>query len=147
MPGFSGCHGCLDGFIIAHFTEKDHVRTLAEGGAQRNQVTFRICTDFTLADDAFVMSVHLLLFLLSFLLFVLLFFCIASCENRLSGIGSPVGGSDGFPRQDFRRKFCQGFRIRPGIRFRTSSGIGFGIGFRSNGRTGGIYIPHIISLM
>ena len=53
MPGFSGCHGCLDGFIIAHFTEKDHVRTLAEGGAQRNQVTFRICTDLSLADDAF----------------------------------------------------------------------------------------------
>lgn len=59
MPGFSGCHGCLDGFIIAHFTEKNHVRTLAEGGAQRNQVTFRICTDFSLADDAFVMSVQI----------------------------------------------------------------------------------------
>ena len=64
MPGFSGCHGCLDGFIIAHFTEKDHIRTLAESGTQRNQVTFRICTDFSMADDAFVMSVHLLLFLL-----------------------------------------------------------------------------------
>ena len=64
MPGLGGSHGSLDRFVITHFTEKDHVRTLAEGGAQRDQVTFRICTDFSLVDDAFVMSVHLLLFLL-----------------------------------------------------------------------------------
>ena len=42
MTGFGSCHGSLDGFVITHFAKKDHIRALAQCGAQGYQIAFCI---------------------------------------------------------------------------------------------------------
>ena len=58
MTGFGSCHGSLDGFVITHFAKKDHIRALAQCGAQGYQIAFCICADLTLADNTFIMAVQ-----------------------------------------------------------------------------------------
>ena len=57
MSGFSSSHGSLDSLVVTHFSKKDHIRTLTQGGTQGNQIIGSIRTDLALADNAFVMSV------------------------------------------------------------------------------------------
>ena len=59
MTGLGSSHGYLHRLVITHFAQKDHIRTLTQGGAEGNQIAFRICADLTLADDASVMPVKI----------------------------------------------------------------------------------------
>ena len=59
MAGFSSSHGRLDRLMVTHFSQKDHVRALAESGTQGYQIVGSIGTDLTLADDTFVMAVQI----------------------------------------------------------------------------------------
>ena len=58
MSGLSSSHGSLDSLVVTHFSKKNHIRALAQGGTQGNQIIGSIRTDLTLADNAFVMSVQ-----------------------------------------------------------------------------------------
>ena len=60
MSCLSGGHSNLHSLVITHFPEEYNIRALAQGSTQGNQITFRIGADFSLADDAFVMPVHVL---------------------------------------------------------------------------------------
>lgn len=60
MSCLGSSHGSLNRLVITHFTKENHIRALAQGSTQGNQITFRIGADFSLADDAFVMPVHVL---------------------------------------------------------------------------------------
>ena len=59
MTGLSCSHGSLDRFIVSHLSKKDYVRALAESGTQRYQIAFCVCADFSLADNAAIMSVQI----------------------------------------------------------------------------------------
>ena len=58
MSGFSSSHGSLDSLVVTHFSKKDHIGALTQGGTQGNQIIGSIRTDLALADNAFVMSVQ-----------------------------------------------------------------------------------------
>ena len=58
MSGLSSSHGSLDSLVVTHFSKKDHIRALTQGGTQGNQIIGSIRTDLALADNAFVMSVQ-----------------------------------------------------------------------------------------
>ena len=58
MTSLGSSHGSLDGFMVTHFSKKNHIRALAQGSAQGNQIIGSISTDLTLADNAFVMAVQ-----------------------------------------------------------------------------------------
>ena len=60
MSCLGSSHGSLNRLVITHFTKENHIRALAQGSTQGNQITFRIGVDFSLADDAFVMPVQVL---------------------------------------------------------------------------------------
>ena len=58
MSGFSSSHGSLDSLVVTHFSKKDHIGALTQGGTQGNQIIGSIRADLALADNAFVMSVQ-----------------------------------------------------------------------------------------
>ena len=60
MSGFGSSHGSLNRLVITHFTKENHIRALAQGSTQGNQITLRIGADFSLTDNAFVMPVQVL---------------------------------------------------------------------------------------
>ena len=51
-------HRSLDRLVVAHFAKQDHVRALAQCGAQCRQVIVCIGRDLTLAYNALLVSVQ-----------------------------------------------------------------------------------------
>ena len=58
MSGLGCRHGCLHGLIVAHLSEKNDIRALAQGGAQGGCIAFCIRADLSLTYDAFIMPVE-----------------------------------------------------------------------------------------
>ena len=58
MSCLCGGHSGLHGLIVPHLSQKDYVRTLAQGSAESRLIIFRICVDLPLAYDAPVMTVE-----------------------------------------------------------------------------------------
>ena len=58
VSGLCGGHCGLDRLMVAHLTEQDDIRALAQRSAQCRQIIVCISRDLTLADDAFFMAVQ-----------------------------------------------------------------------------------------
>ncbi len=58
VAGFGGVQRSGDGFQVAHFAHQDHVRVLAQAGAQRRGKRGRVHFDFTLVDESFFVAVQ-----------------------------------------------------------------------------------------
>ncbi len=59
MTGFGSSHSCLDSFVVTHFSQEDHIRTLAKRSPERSKITLGIGADFSLTDNTAVMSVQI----------------------------------------------------------------------------------------
>ena len=53
------CHGNTNRLVITHFTKENHIRALAQGSTQGNQIIGSIRTDLALADDTAIMAVEI----------------------------------------------------------------------------------------
>ena len=53
MPRFGSAHGCLEGFVVAHLTDKADVRVFAHEGAKCVIEVCAVDADFTLIDRGF----------------------------------------------------------------------------------------------
>ena len=58
MTGLSSCHGNADGLIVTHFAQQDNIRALAQGGLQSGDIIVCINLDFSLTDNALVVTVQ-----------------------------------------------------------------------------------------
>ena len=58
MACLSCSHNGLDGFMVAHFPQKDHVRTLAKRCTKGREVIVRIGRNLALADNALFVAVQ-----------------------------------------------------------------------------------------
>ena len=59
MTGFGSSHSCLDSFVVTHFSQEDHIRTLAKRSPERSKIALGIGADFSLTDNTAVMSVQI----------------------------------------------------------------------------------------
>ena len=60
MPGFGGGHGGGDRFKIAHLTDQNHIRILAQGAAQRTRKAGYIHAHLALVDQRFFALIDVL---------------------------------------------------------------------------------------
>ena len=58
VSGLCCGHCYINGLVVAHFPEKDDIRTLAEGGAKCGYVILCIDINFTLAYNSLVMAMQ-----------------------------------------------------------------------------------------
>ena len=56
MAGFCGGHRGFNRFRVAHLTDQNNIRILAQGAFQRRRKGRRVSSHFPLADDAFVVT-------------------------------------------------------------------------------------------
>ncbi len=58
VPGLGGRQGRLDGFVVAHLADQDHVRILAQGRFQGGLEALGVGADLALVDDAFLVAMQ-----------------------------------------------------------------------------------------